>query len=151
MGSSDFELPSFLNGVVSPSAYDRWLRRKAAAHVRRDQKRGHLDAVYSSYRKAIHSAVLESGGKDAYTGEALDWHLISKYDNRDSKEGGHRYKATLAMLPTIDHVDAASTTSKFRICAWRTNDSKNDLTFEGFVALCTKVLVNAGYVVERSE
>jgi hypothetical protein len=151
MGSSDFELPIFLHEVVSQSAYDRWLRRKAAAHVRRDRKRGRFGAAYSNYRKAIHSAVIESGGKDAYTGEALDWELISKYDNRASKEGRHRYKAALAMLPTIDHVDAASTSSTFRICAWRTNDSKNDLTFEGFIALCTKVLVNAGYVVERSE
>ena len=32
------------------------------------------------------------------------------------------------LLPTVDHVDPESTEADFRICGWRTNDCKNDLT-----------------------
>jgi hypothetical protein len=140
-------LPLFLEGTVLPEAYDRWLTRKAAAHVRRDKKRGH-NCTGASYRDAIHAAVVRSNGKDAYTGENLDWHLISTYRNEDSKEGRHAYKATFALLPTVDHVSAEATEASFRICGWRTNDAKNDLSIDQFLDLCERVLTHAGFHVQ---
>jgi hypothetical protein len=136
-------LPGFLDGVVSSDAYGRWLTRKAAAHVKRDRKRGR-QCANSAYKQAIHLAVLESNGVDAYTGEPLDWTLISTYKNDDSKKGRHAYKATFALLPTVDHHQSDVPGTPFRICAWRTNDAKNDLSLESFVALCKRVLAHAG-------
>ena len=142
-------MPSFLVGKVQPEVYERWLNRKAMAHVKRDRKRGHLAAIRAQYKEAIHAAVLVSGGKDAYTGEKLDWGLISTYNNEDSKAGRHKYKAGFALLPTVDHVAAEATEASFRICAWRTNDAKNDLSLEDFLKLCVKALQHAGYSVRK--
>lgn len=86
--------------------------------------------------------------RDAYTGEELDWSLISQYDNDLSKEGRHHYKAGFALLPTVDHLTASASSASFRICAWRTNDAKNDMSTETFVGLCATVLIQAGYRVE---
>ncbi|MFG6490525.1 hypothetical protein ACG04R_27930 [Roseateles sp. BYS78W] len=138
-------MPTFLESVVTPEAYERWLNRKAMAHVKRDRGRGHSTdtATRALYKEAIHAAVVLSGGRDAYTGEQLDWHLISTYDNDESKLGRHQYKARFAMLPSVDHLDAGATEASFRICAWRTNDAKNDLSIEAFVALCRQVVAHA--------
>lgn len=139
-------MPTFLEGVVSPEAYERWLGRKAIAHMKRDRARGH-DAgkvTRSLYKEAIHAAVLVSGGLDAYTGEKLRWDLISTYDNDESRLGRHSYKAQFALLPSVDHVDAGSTEASFRICAWRTNDAKNDLSAADFIDLCRRVVDYAG-------
>src|SRR5437879_619725 len=119
-------VPPFLDGIVSADAYERWLARKAQAHVTRDRKRGHPTVVRALYKEAIHAAVLLSGGHDEYTGELLDWGLISSYKNEDSKAGRHAYKSGFALLPTVDHVAAGATKASFRICAWRANDAKND-------------------------
>ncbi len=135
-------MPGFLEGVVSPEAYERWLGRKATAHMKRDRARGH-DAgqvTRSLYKEAIHAAVLVSGGRDAYTGEQLRWDLISTYNNDESKLGRQSYKAQFALLPSVDHVDAGSTEASFRICAWRTNDAKNDLSAADFIDLCRRVV-----------
>jgi len=142
-------MPPFLEGKVCPEAYDRWLRRKTMAHVKRDRKRKHICTV-AAYREAIHAAVILSEGKDAYTGEPLDWTLISTYDNEASKIGRHTYKAGFASLPTVDHVKAEATVASFKICSWRTNDAKNDLSIPDFLELCQKVLMHHGYRVEKS-
>jgi hypothetical protein len=142
-------MPSFLERTVSPDAYDRWLRHKAAAHVKRDRKRDHTCTI-SAYKEAIHAAVVLSEGKDAYTGENLRWELISTYANAESKAGKHMYKATFALLPTVDHVDASATEASFKICAWRTNDAKNDLSLDDFIELSRKVLEHAGYRIEKT-
>ena len=139
-------LPAFLSGVVAPQAYERWLTRKAAAHVKRDRKRGHT-CSNATYKEAIHAAVVLSAGLDAYTGEPLDWSLISTYKNEDSQKGRHAYKAGFALLPTVDHLSSDATEASFRICSWRTNDSKNDLSVDGFMDLCQKVLAHAGFQV----
>lgn len=141
-------LPDFLKGSVEPVAYERWLQRKATAHVKRDRKRGRTCAG-AAYREAIHAAVLASRGLDAYTGERLRWDLISTYRNDDSKTGRHGYKAGFALLPTVDHVAAEATEASFKICAWRTNDAKNDLSYETFLELCERALRHAGFHVER--
>ena len=140
-------LPAFLEGIVQAEAYERWLGRKAQAHVNRDRGRGHSQVTKAIYKEAIHAAVLLSNGRDAYTGEMLHWNLISTYKNEDSKAGRHAYKSSFALLPTVDHVAAGATEASFRICAWRTNDAKNDLSPEAFIELCIKVLVHNGYSV----
>ncbi|SDQ79663.1 hypothetical protein [Paraburkholderia tuberum] len=141
-------LPPFLDGVVTEQAYFRWLARRADAHVRRDRKRFSNGAMGAAYRKAIHEAVLASGGRDDYTGERLDWTLISKYTNAESQVGRHHYKTGFALLPTVDHVDASLSSVSFKICAWRTNDAKNDMPVGVFLNLCERVLRHAGYGVE---
>lgn len=140
-------LPAFLVGRVTPEQYARWLSRKAAAHVKRDRKRDFTGAVGAAYRDAIHEAVVVSGGKDAYTGEELHWELLSQYDNEKSKAGRSVYKAAFALLPTVDHLDTSSSATSFRICAWRTNDAKNDLSHDSFLELCQRALRHAGYSV----
>src|SRR5262245_26915547 len=112
-------MPAFLNGLVSQEAYERWLGRKAMAHCKRDRKRGSKTATRALYKEAIHAAVLLSEGRDAYTGEQLNWKLISTYNNDESKLGKSSYKAGFALLPTVDHVTAGATEASFRICGWR--------------------------------
>jgi hypothetical protein len=147
MPSKCHALPSFLVGRVDPLVYERWLARKAAAHLKRDRKRGYEGVTGTLYREEIHKAVLASEGRDYYTGEELDWSLLSKYNNAESFAGKHAYKAGFALLPTIDHIESARMNSGFRICSWRTNDSKHDLTHEEFIRLCKLVLHKAGFKV----
>lgn len=149
MGTRKHTTPTFLPEGVSAEAYERWLTRKAAAHVKRDRKRAHSGVTRAQYKEAIHAAVIHSNGKDAYTGETLDWQLISKYNNEESKNGRHSYKSDFALLPTVDHVSAGVTEASFCICSWRANDAKNDLSVEDFLRLCERVLVHAGYSVSK--
>src|SRR5690348_6148658 len=139
-------LPPQIKEATSQEAYSRWLHRRAVAHVKRDRARGHTCTV-SAYKDAIHQAVIQSKGRDSYTGEPLNWNLISTYNNEASRSGVYRYKATLALLPTVDHIEASSKAASFNICAWRTNDAKNDLSHADFVALCKRVLEHEGYTV----
>jgi len=89
---------------------------------------------------AIHQAVLESRGCDAYTGTPLAWELISKYENEASRRGKREYKGQFAFLPTVDHVRDGQGAPEFRICSWRTNDAKSDLCEADFVELCRAVI-----------
>jgi hypothetical protein len=132
--------PDFLESVVQQDAYARWLHRKAQAHVRRDRDRRNPEATVEKYKKAIHQAVCESLGRDAYTNEFLEWNMIGTYHNEKSKEQGREYKAGLALLPTVDHVGDGTGQPDFKICGWRTNDAKNDLPLADFVDLCRKVV-----------
>ena len=141
-----FELPKFLEGVQTQETYERWLRRKAAAHLKRDRRRGNTIATGEMYRIAIHEAVVASQGCDYYTGEELDWSLLSRYDNSESKEHRRNYKQKFVLLPSIDHVDDGLSEADFVICGWRTNDCKNDLTHEELVEFCQKVLRKAGHL-----
>lgn len=133
-------LPDF---IQDPSAYMRWLKGRARAHAKRDRGRNILDADEKAYREAIHHAVIESEGRDFYTGEMLDWHLCGTYDNAESKLGRHHYKAKFNLMPTVDHHEASSKVASFKICAWRTNDSKHDLSQGAFIDLCRKVAAYA--------
>ena len=144
-----YPLPSFLIGQVTQEVYERWLRRKAQAHVRRDRRRGNETAIGEPYRAAIHLAVVESGGCDCYTGEQLNWTLISQYDNDKSQEHGRHYKHGFALLPTVDHVGDVTGPANFKICGWRTNDAKNDLEMPAFLAVCQAVLEHHGYVITK--
>jgi hypothetical protein len=142
-------LPPFLKDRVELPVYEHWLARKAAAHLKRDRKRGYEGITGAIYRGAIHEAVLQSHGKDVYTGEELDWSLLSQYNNDESESGKHGYKAGFALLPTVDHIESSVSKSGFCICAWRTNDAKHDLSHQAFIELCKKVLVHAGYSVKE--
>lgn len=135
-----YQLPRFLEGVIKQEHYEHWLRRKAMAHVKRDRKRGRENITNEQYKIAIHRAVEESQGKDAYTDELLDWTLLSTYDNDESKEKRAEYKKKFALLPSVDHVGAPTSPIEFKICGWRTNDAKNDLTYQEFLDLCRKVI-----------
>jgi hypothetical protein len=135
-----YQLPDEMSKLVGQEAYERWLARKAAAHVKRDRKRGNPAAMIEHYKIAIHNAVKLTGGADAYTGESLRWDLISQYDNEASKIGRRQYKSTLALLPTVDHVGDGLGPADFMICAWRTNAAKNDLSHAEFVELCQRVV-----------
>lgn len=147
MPSKRRALPQFLVNRVDTLIYERWLARKAAAHLKRDRKRGYEGISGSKYRDEIHQAVMESEGRDYYTGEKLNWALLSKYNNEKSIEGKHAYKASFSLLPTVDHIESARMNSGFRICGWRTNDAKHDLSHHEFIELCKLVVQKAGFTV----
>lgn len=142
MASKKYPLPDFLAGRCTPEAYYKWLHRRTLAHVKRDRKRGHAAATREAYMAAIHSAVLKSGGFDTYTGEQLAWELISTYSNAGSKEGRRKYKKAFWSLPTVDHFGDDLSASDFRICSWRTNDCKNDLSDKELVEFCRIILAH---------
>jgi hypothetical protein len=136
-----YQLPDFLSATpLAQAGCQRWLHGRAVAHVKRDKKRGNTAATNETYKIAIHEAVIRSGGRDDYTGEPLNWSLVGQYSNEDSQAKGRRYKAALALLPSIDHVGDGLGAADFKICAWRTNDAKHDLTHQEFVALCRRVV-----------
>lgn len=140
MTERKYKLPTFLSTLLTQDNYEKWLHRKAVAHVKRDRKRGNVTATNESYKIAIHTAVVVSDGADYYTGENLDWSLIRQYNNDESKAHGRHYKKSLALLPTVDHVGDGLGEADFKICGWRTNDAKNDLNHDEFVALCRRVI-----------
>jgi len=111
------------------------------AHVRRDLKRG-VACTVSQYKEAIHFAVCSRGHEDFYTGERLDWKLVSVYRNEEAKSGKVKYKKTLSLLPTVDHTEDEHGQPCFVICSWRVNDAKSDLTLGEFYSLCERVLAH---------
>jgi hypothetical protein len=137
-----YALPDCLAGKTDETAYVRWLRRKAAAHIKRDRLRCNWEISGEEYRRLIHAAVSRCAGRDHYTGEDLRWDLLSKYSNEDSKAGRSAYKADFALLPTVDHVPGADGKYDFVVCAWRTNDAKNDLSHDEFIELCRRVIAH---------
>ena len=138
--TSKYPFPECLQDQCNPLQFDKWLERKARTHLKRDRKRGNTSATRESYKMAIHSAVIRSNGRDEYTGKPLKWDLISKYDNDQSKAEGRKYKKEFGDLPTIDHLDDGCSSPLFRICSWRINDAKNDLTLDEFLVVCGEVL-----------
>lgn len=135
-----YDAPSFLSRPAEIAAYRRWLQRKAVALVRRDRQRGNSRAVVAEYKRAIHAAVRSGGERDFYTGQRLDWSLISRYDNDASAKGGRAYKKRFGGLPTVDHLGDGRGKPRFVICSWRTNDAKHDLDYAEFVELCRLVV-----------
>jgi len=144
-------MPSFLSDtLVTQELYEKWLRRKAQRHVRRDRQRGNKTAIGEKYRTAIHDAVINCGGFDAYSGEKLDWSLISQYDNDESKDKRREYKKRFALLPTVDHIGDGTGSADFKICSWQTNDAKNDLSLDEFLSVCRVILEWHGYTVKKN-
>ena len=128
---------------ISQEIYSRWLRRKAATHVKRDRLRCDHPIKGEEYLRKIHAAVCDHGTHDFYTGEKLNWQLVCTYSNEESRAGRSHYKASFALLPTVDHVLGEDERYDFVICSWRTNDAKNDLDHAEFVELCRKVVTKA--------
>lgn len=139
-----YALPQFLDGRVTRQNYVRWLSRKAQAHTKRDRQRLSEAIALAHYKQQIHEAVARSDGVDWYTGEPLAWEKISTYNNAESKLSRSIYKASFALLPTVDHVLRSDGLYDFVICGWRTNDAKNDLSLYEFVALCRRVVDRHG-------
>ena len=137
-----YSLPPFLKNVLKEEVYKKWLQLKAMAHVRRDRKRGFQEISIARYKALIHRAVLESKGKDAYTGKKLNWKLISKYDNGKSKKLRYSYKKRFSNLPTIDHETQNKKSPSFKICSWRINDLKNDLNLEELLEECNNLIAH---------
>lgn len=140
--SRKYPLPAFLHNVGLDRYLD-WLAAKASAHIKRDKARGNTGSSREEYKVAIHAAVTQSGGRDFYTGQDLRWDLISTYANEESKLNRRAYKEKFALLPTVDHVGDGLGPADFKICAWRTNDAKNDMNHEVFLALCRQVIAHA--------
>lgn len=135
-----YSLPQFLAKKIKKEVYKKWLQRKATAHFRRDKKKRARNISVSKYKELIHQAVLASKGKDAYTGEDLDWKLISKYNNKQAKKFGDEYKKKFYYLPTIDHEIPNIKNPSFKICSWKINDVKNDLTLKELLIECKKLI-----------
>jgi len=139
MSDLRYFVPNCIGGQCDQQQFSRWLQRKAVAHVRRDRKRGRTCTV-AQYKADIHAAICASGHLDYYTGEPLNWSLISTYDNDSAKSGRAKYKKSLAYLPTVDHTFDEHGEQKFVICSWYVNDAKSDLTLAEFYQLCERVL-----------
>jgi hypothetical protein len=135
-----YQRPKFLNNIITQESYEKWLKSKTNSHYQRDKGRGNTTATRAEYKLAIHEAVKECGGKDSYTHEEMDWHLLSTYDNKKSQKEGRAYKIKFSMLPSVDHVGDGTGKADFKICSWRTNDSKSDMTMDEYVELCRKII-----------
>ena len=139
MTALQYPVPECIKSQCDQAKYSRWLQRKAAAHARRDRKRDTACTI-ARYKSEIHAAVCSSGNLDYYTGEPLNWSLVSMYDNQSSKTGRTRYKKTFALLPTIDHTVDEQGRPKFVICSWYVNDVKSDLSIDELYRLCERIL-----------
>lgn len=143
---ANYELPSFLEGVIDRDNFKKWLDRRAKSHYKRDKKYfGNKFPEYiqpKDYKQAIYSAVIFSKGKCFYTNEKLRWDLINKFDSKKSKR-------EFLMLPTVEHIDRSNPNLDFAIVSWKVNDAKNDLSLEEFFKLCQKVLNNQKEIKEK--
>ena len=129
-----YKLPEFLIGIVSPEDFRKWLSRKASSHTNRDRKR-EIDCKTSDYKQKIYNAVLESQWFDFYTKERMDWKNISKFAGKKGERGIYK------RIPTVDHAFNLGA-PKFKICSWRTNDCKSDLTIKELKQFCKLILEN---------
>ena len=140
-----YEAPYFMKDIKDNEEYKKWLIRKAMSQFKRDKdfyEKHNKKSPYErlDYKEALHFAVINSNGLDYYTGKALDWHLISTWDNDRSTEIG--YKKKFNKLPVLEHVnrDDLSDKLEFVICGWAVSDAKNDLNINEFLELCQDVL-----------
>jgi len=95
MNKAKYEVPECIREKCSQAKYSRWLHAKASAHVKRDRKRLKDGCTVKQYKNAIHAAVGAGGNLDYYTGEELDWRLVSTFDNTAAMEGGSNTRGLL--------------------------------------------------------
>ena len=137
-----YELPPFLEGVLTRQEYVHWLQRRSKRHVVKDRGRWNDPSLSNAgYKIAIHKAVLDSGGTDFYTGEELDWALLRPgvYDSKVKYDRDRRREFRLR--PAVDHLDAEPTSAPtLVICADRTNRCKSDLTVAEMRVFCRRFL-----------
>jgi hypothetical protein len=145
-----YPLPPYLSGVLSVSTYDKWLNCKADSLRTRDLrlKRPFPKTCSKAvYKQKIHAAILASGGKDPYTGDALRWGLVRAWNNK--KEALLRlgpaadvFSKDYFLMPTVDHCDPYAGELNFEICSWIVNSSKTLMNPQEYVGLCRKVAKN---------
>jgi hypothetical protein len=146
-----YPLPGFLRDVCSELVYHKWLDCKADALHKRDLRLGRQYAKKLSvmaYKEKIHAAVQANDGTDPYTGDALRWDLIGKWN--DNKKLFSRSRGKLGafnkdfyLLPVADHIDPYSKEPQFQICSWIVNEAKSGMTPGEYVALCRRVTERA--------
>jgi hypothetical protein len=90
------------------------------------------------------AAIEKSNGCDFYTGEPLDWHLISKWVGLAEGTSANDYRRKFWMLPSVDHDFDDPAKPVFHICSWRMNDSKNDQSIAEFLQLAVRVQKHQG-------
>jgi hypothetical protein len=117
---------------------------KAANVLKRDRKRKVPVVSLSMTKQAIVAAIERSGGRDFYTGEPLDWHLISKWTGAEQGTSANEYRRKFWMLPSVDHDFTNPAEPAYHICSWRMNDSKNDQSVDEFLELAAKVQKHRG-------
>ena len=147
-----YPLPTFLEGLVTVSKYDKWLTCKADTLRKRDlgRKRPFAESFSTAdYKVKIHGAIVANGEKDPYTGEVLRWDLIGTWNNKIeaflcSGEARDVFDKELYLLPTVDHCDPYGDTLEFEICSWIVNSSKTLMNPREYVELCKKVAGRAG-------
>jgi hypothetical protein len=140
-GIFHYALPPFLLGVISQKDYCDWLERKGHNLRQGDTK---LKRPYAKentvmvYKQKIHQAVLDGGEFDPYTGEKINWGLISKEKNLKKGDYIDNYLNRYAMYPAVDHIIPGE--FEFEICSWISNESKSSMTPDEFVDFCRKVV-----------
>jgi hypothetical protein len=142
-----YPLPDFLKGRIPESVYDKWLNAKANTLRHRDIRIKRPYAILTTkgmYKEKIHKAVVDAGQYDPYTGEPLQWELVSTWDSNEAKKGGDEYKDKFLLMPSVDHCDPKSDTLEFEIVSWLVNDCKSGLTPSQFVDLCKKIAARRG-------
>jgi hypothetical protein len=138
--SSKYNLPQFLQGRVTVDTYRHWLLVKAKSLHSRDLRKKRPYAkpgTWTEYRQAIHEAVVRAGEFDPFTGAALQWELISTWDDKSAKDCGQEYIKKFYLLPTADHTDPSKL--DFEICSWLVNMCKTHLSADEFLNLCKTV------------
>ena len=68
------------------------------------KKRGNTTAAHESYKAAIHRAIIHCGGVGRHKQEWLDWSLVGTFSSEKAEANRRHLKATLALLPSVDHV-----------------------------------------------
>jgi hypothetical protein len=132
-----YSLPPFLEGVISVTDYRHWLENRGTVLRQTDIKLKRPYAKLNStmaYKQKIHQAVLDGGQFDPYTGEKINWGLISRektLNNVNFIDSGY------AMHPAVDHINPEE--FGFEICTWISNESKTCMTSDQFVDFCRKV------------
>jgi hypothetical protein len=145
--SRKWKIPDCLKPRISDEdVFRTWLHRKALSVRKRDRKRNVPVLSLSVMKQAIVSAIERSNGCDFYTGEPLDWHLISKWVGSEEGTSANDYRRKFWMLPSVDHDFTDPARPAFHICSWRMNDSKNDQSIPEFLQLAAKVKEHVGGV-----
>jgi len=138
-GAKDYPVPDFLiEAGIQQETYGRWLDRITNAHVGRDRDRLGAEIKPAIYRKAIHEAVQRCKGKDAYTGQPLDFRLL------EFIAGAPVLGRDETLVPTLDHVVLNPLHPRFEFCSLRTNKCKADLTAEELLDFARAIVTYSG-------
>ncbi|MGB7569428.1 MAG: hypothetical protein WBM07_16315 [Chitinivibrionales bacterium] len=134
-------LPPFLVGILSLKDYHYWLRQEAH-HLRNSDlklKRSYaLENSLTAYKQKIHQGVLDGGEFDPYTGDKINWNLISKEKPHKKNDFIANYLNDHALQPAVDHINPEE--FGFEICSWISNQSKSCMTSDQFVDFCRRVI-----------